>query len=1259
MSEGPRNAVDNPILNSPFEEPTRHFDFSGPQARILEGRRRSEYYGTLRSEHIGEAAGRPDAIELALVNEIRRRVAEWRARRYQGVTPTTRDLLDHWKRSDRKPLFFCQLEAVETLIWLVEGTPADLQGIDVPLDMPNDIESLRKGYAALRRYCTKMATGSGKTIVMAMVCAWSILNKLASKQDARFGDAVLVIGPNLTVKERLAVLDPKRGDNYYDAFQLVPRGYRDLLARGRVLVTNWHVLLPKEDPKRGIVQRGAESDTAFAKRILGRDLGSAGQLLVLNDEAHHAYRPAPPPSEEEKVERLAQLSSDEKREAEELAEEATVWVGGLDRIHKARGIRMVVDLSATPFYIKGSGHPEGTPLPWVVSDFGLVEAIESGITKVPRVPVVDDSGRPDPKYFHLWRTIMAELPAGDRQTVKRRATSGAVWTKAEGAFQMLAGKWEETFDAFASAGMAVPPVLIVVAANTELAKIVAESVQGGGSLQALKGEYTFGIDSRVLAEAEAAEPGGADREKERLRLKTATVGKAEWPGGAAPEGWEELTEPPGKNVRCVVSVGMLTEGWDASNVTQILGLRAFGSQLLCEQVVGRGLRRMSYDPDPATGLLVPEFCDVFGIPFEAIPVQGTLPNAPSPPPASTLVQALADRKAFALEWPRVEGFVRDVKSRLRCDVATVAPITIESTVEPASVQAAAQVGLPAGRRSEPNMAAEVRTRETFHEEHTLQRTKFEIARTITETLGPRANAQGSGEKRSPMAHRALFPQVLGIVDDYVSNRVQCKGYARVEDLALGVYRQVVVDRLLAAIDSANDDGESTLLPRIDRLRPVGSTSDVQFRTTKPVHPTMKSHISHVVLDSTWEGAVAYILERCKFVLSYAKNDRLDFTISYAHADDTHLYTPDFLVDVDVDDGRRVRLILEVKGRSGEQDRAKDTAANQWVRAVNNHGGFGRWEYRVCSDPPSLIADLERWREEWKREGAGTRWTAPPPRTTRTRSDRPASVPITPAVRADPDAKAPMPADAPAEYELLDPIAGGGMAECFRARDRATRDIVFIKRARVGSNDADALQRESDIYGRLQYKDCEHVLQVRDIRREDGFVTLVTEFADGGDLKRHVEQRGRPGLALTEALPIALEVSRGIEELHGTHIVHRDLKPENVLMVGGVWKLADFGIAKNRDNAAPGKTFQQAGTLGFAPPEQFEGTQAEPSADIYGLGKLLAYLLTGGTDIDRIRPELVEWRRLAYRCAQLSVEKRPTIGEVLEALQQLAGTYAGR
>ena len=296
----PRNVVEDPILNRPFDEPSRYYDFSGASPRILDGRRPAGYHGIVRTERMGGGAlATHEFFPLVRVNEIRSRVQAWRERGYPNLTSVTRDLLDHWNRPDRRPLFFCQREAVETIIWLTEAAAADLQGLDVPFDEPNDLESLRKGYTALRRYCTKMATGTGKTTVMAMVAAWSILNKGANRQDSRFSDAVLVVGPNLTVKERLRVLQPQTAGNYYEVFDLIPTGYQDLLAHGRVFVTNWHAFAVKDDARRrGVVQRGKESDAAFVRRVLGKDLGGVQQLLVMNDEAHHAWRPAPPSAED-------------------------------------------------------------------------------------------------------------------------------------------------------------------------------------------------------------------------------------------------------------------------------------------------------------------------------------------------------------------------------------------------------------------------------------------------------------------------------------------------------------------------------------------------------------------------------------------------------------------------------------------------------------------------------------------------------------------------------------------------------------------------------------------------------------------------------------------------------------------------------------------------------------------------------------------------------------------------------------------------
>jgi type III restriction enzyme len=420
---------------------------------------------------------------------------------------------------------------------------------------------------------------------MGMVIAWQVLNKLANPQDRRFSDAVLLACPNITIKKRLEVLLPWHEKNYYQAFDLVPPGMIARLQQGKFEITNWHLFQPQDDSRsRSVVQRGPESDHAFCNRTL-KELGGKQNILVINDEAHHAYRLAPLP--DELRERLSPEEIEER-------EEATVWVSGLDKISAVRGINFCADFSATPFYIKGSGYEEGEPFPWIVSDFGLVDAIESGIVKIPRVPVDDNTGALIPKYFRLWDHINQQLPSSERQTARRRAKPQSVLREAEGALTMLASEWKKTFAEFQKADSPVPPVLIAVCDNTDLSKLVYEHIAKGNVLPELENresrELSFRIDTKLLKEAESAVEGETKRDiADRLRNTVNTVGKTEWEG----EG-----DPPGKDIRCVVSVGMLNEGWDAQNVTQILGLRAFTSQLLCEQVVGRGLRRSNYDLDP-------------------------------------------------------------------------------------------------------------------------------------------------------------------------------------------------------------------------------------------------------------------------------------------------------------------------------------------------------------------------------------------------------------------------------------------------------------------------------------------------------------------------------------------------------------------------------------------------------------------------------------------------------------------------------------
>ena len=909
--------VDNPILNSPFEEPARYWAYEEGQPVLKEGRRPAGYYLKARTRGAQMAMLEEEFVPLDLVNTIRGRVKAWREGGYPGVTPITRQLLNHWNHPEReRRLFFCQREAAETLIWLVEASAAEKQGIVIPKDN------------GLTRYACKMATGSGKTVVMGMVIAWQVLNKLANPQDRRFSDAVLLVCPNLTIRERLQVLLPWKSGNYYEKFDLLPRGMMERLQQGRFQITNWHLFQPRDDSRsKSVMQRGVESATAFCRRVL-KELGNKQNILVINDEAHHAYRPAPLPEELRE-----QLSPEESAEREE----ATVWVSGLDRIHAVRGINFCADLSATPFYIKGSGHPEGEPFPWVVSDFGLVDAIESGIVKIPRVPVDDNTGALIPKYFRLWEHINQQLPASERQTARRRAKPESVLREAEGALATLASEWKKTFEAFRRAGSPVPPVMIVVCDNTGLAELVHEHIARGNVLPELangpNGEMTFRIDTALLAQAEAAIEGETKKEAaERLRKVVDTIGKTEW---------EDEGDPPGKNIRCVVSVGMLTEGWDAQNVTQILGLRAFTSQLLCEQVVGRGLRRLNYDD-----FSEPEYVDVYGVPFEVIPVKKKLLSRTEVQKVSTLVRALPERKGLEITFPRVQGYVVDVKSRIRLNLDGVPFLQIGGD-EPTEVTVKPQVGYRIGRPDRLGPGLEVvHDRNPFHREKRLQATVYEIAAELTRRLK---------EKREEWNLRhVLFPQVLDAVWCYLEERVVVERDVPVEEIALLKYQQRVIERLTEAIEPDTEAGEPPILPIIERFRPVGSTSEVLFRTVRPCVGTTKSHISHVVLDAPkWEHSVAYQLERIPEVIAYARNDHLDFTIPYEWQGVRHEYRPDYLVRWRCDDGQELKILLEVKGFETEQDRQKEAAALRWVRAVNHHGEFGRWAFALCKDPGRL------------------------------------------------------------------------------------------------------------------------------------------------------------------------------------------------------------------------------------------------------------------------------------------------------------------
>jgi type III restriction enzyme len=541
---------------------------------------------------------------------------------------------------------------------------------------------------------------------------------------------------------------------------------------------------------------------------------------------------------------------------------------------------------------------------------------------------------------------------------------------------MLASQWQERFDynKGAKPGQTfVPPVMIVVCDNTDMAQVFFECISGEtveeiseeddeGTVttrkerrfnpdavpfrdlaNSLNRTYTIRIDSKLLAEADAGAGSSKLKEAERLRELIANVGR---PG------------TPGEHIRCVVSVQMLTEGWDANNVTQILGLRAFGSQLLCEQVVGRGLRRISYDSfkDEATGeeRLRPEYVDVYGIPFSVIPFKGRQGKTPEPGDRpTTLVQALVERGGMEQRFPNVDGYVMELKQhKIRCDVTKVEPLSIRPTEHPTQLYVQPQVGVRDGTPVSTSFEPVQHDRMEFYAQHHLQTILFEITRQIVFRLTE--SQPGKEAKLKHHARHQLFPQVIAIVEDYANRRIQWNGCAP-QELGLEVYLKKMVEQLTDAIQPDTSAGEPPLLPVINRFRPYSSTAEVRFTTTRPCHPTFKSHIDQVVLDTnTWERSVAFQLEASAAVSHFARNDHLGLEIPYEFYGVAHKFLPDFVVRL----RNGVNLLLEVKGMHGEKEDAKFQATKRWIAAVNNWGRMGRWAFHVCKSPDVLKTEIE-------------------------------------------------------------------------------------------------------------------------------------------------------------------------------------------------------------------------------------------------------------------------------------------------------------
>ena len=732
--------IEKPVINSPFAEPERHFKFdeNGITNEIIPSRRQSEYFipipvpKGLRTNpdqgvfDFGDGWNVNRLQENHFINRVRERVAAWRRGGYHGITPITRQLLEHWNDPDReKRLFFCQIEAVETAIYITEVAKKDSAAW-----IENQIRDANaEANPLLFRIAFKMATGAGKTVVMAMLIAWHTLNKVANRQDKKFSDAFLIVTPGITIRDRLNVLNPNERENYYDERDIVPLDRRDELAQANIVITNYHAFLPRKTRKVPKVTANVlkaepdafkETPERMVNRVL-RKLGGKKSIIVFNDEAHHCYRP------KQSNEKIKGGDNDEKEEMNDNNKRARVWISGIEAVKQKYGIKAVYDLSATPFFLKGSGYSqhtedgayitEGVLFPWVVSDFSLIDAIESGIVKVPRVPV-DDSLPFDPQPVNrvLWHHIKDKLPKAN----SKKTSDDALPQELEVALRTLYRNYEKYYQQWEpNLKHTPPPVMIIVCNNIRVSALVRDWVSGyekklpGGSEIVQPGRlplFSNEKDGEWLArpntilihsrETESGEQlGGAFKkvaatEIEQFKKDYKSRNPSKDPemikdGELLREVMNTVGKPGkiGEQIKCVISVSMLTEGWDANTVTHILGIRAFSTQLLCEQVVGRGLRRTNYDRlvplhiNPELETFPPQFAEVYGIPFSFIPSAGSpKPQKPVPPP--THVRALQQRIEWEITFPRLSGYRHPFhEDKLKAEFGDAASYEVQSIAD--------------------------------------------------------------------------------------------------------------------------------------------------------------------------------------------------------------------------------------------------------------------------------------------------------------------------------------------------------------------------------------------------------------------------------------------------------------------------------------------------------------------------------------------------------------------------------------------------
>ncbi len=992
---------EKPILNSPYQYPARHWELDDegqPTQRIIESRRTAKFITPIPKprkrkkqaaqqqmifdEGKGLSTEEQEYDPTPIINQLRTAVDNWRKFKNPNdwkVTPETARLLQHWRHhsfNDIKP-FFCQVEAVETAIWLTEVAPKSGKSEKGFLEhLANANNDANPG---LMRLALKLATGAGKTTVMAMLIAWQTINAVRRPGSKNFTRGFLVVTPGLTIRDRLRVLQPNDPDSYYASRELVPGDMLEDIKSAKIVITNFHAFKLRERidiskggrsllQGRGEALNTLETEGQMIQRVMP-DLMGMKNILVFNDEAHHCYREKPGSADSE------ELKGEDREEAKKNNEAARVWISGLEAVTRKLGVNRIIDLSATPFFLRGSGYAEGTLFPWTMSDFSLMDAIECGIVKLPRVPVADNiSGEEMPKFRNLWEHI------GRRMPKKGRGKSNildplSLPVELQTALEALYGHYKKTYDEWMKNGNHIPPCFIVVCNNTSTSKLVYDYISGfqrenedgttsleNGRLELFRNFDEHGnpiarprtllIDSEQLESGEALDSNfrkmAADPiERFRREIIERTGDRHQAENLSDQDLLREVMNTVGKenrlgdSIRCVVSVSMLTEGWDANTVTHVLGVRAFGTQLLCEQVIGRALRRQSYDPNDEDGLFNVEYADILGIPFDftAKPV-----IAPPQPPRQTIhVKAVRpERDPLEIRFPRVKGYrVELPEERLTATFNDDSVLALTPDIVGPSITNNAGIIGEGVNLSLEHLEDMRRSTLLFHVTKRLLYTKWR-------DLG-----------KDPKLH--LFGQLKRITKEWLDTCLVCKGGTYPALLMYQELADIACERITAGI-TRSLAGTMPIKAVLDPYNPTGSTMHVNFTTSKTNRWQTDArccHINWVVLDSDWEAEFCRVAEAHPSVKAYVKNHNLGLEVPYRFGSENRTYIPDFIVLVDDGHEDPLNLIVEIKGyRREDAQEKKSTMDTYWVPGVNNCDVYGRWAFAEFTDVYQIQTDFE-------------------------------------------------------------------------------------------------------------------------------------------------------------------------------------------------------------------------------------------------------------------------------------------------------------